>query len=697
MNATILVPVPQEVPKDLTKLSKSYMLQSSLAVFSIVLFFTLYVLLIIGLGYLVYFAFTYEIENFNKFTILGKLGAIAGSIMLLLFTLKFVLKLKNPKPTNRIKLSKSDYPELFLFIDTICKETGAPKPKSIYVDPDVNAYVAYTNVWLSLFLPTKKDLTIGLGLVSALNLSEFKAVMAHEFGHFAQKSMKIGSYIHSANTIIHGMIFTRDKYDDMLDKWRNSDIRLSFAAWIITPIIWLIRQVLRLFYVFLNMMHSALSREMEFNADKVAVKTVGSEAIVSGLWKLEFGFENWSTIVNNAYHASKKYIFTKNLYAHKNALLEKTKEEINTKFELLSVDTNGNKNFFSQSENSKVSMYASHPPNDLREKSAKKPFVLCEIDKRSPWILFNKATELQEEMTLLIYKMYLGKAPESHSDFTIFEKFIEAENKNSNLFTELENTFENRFINMPNKQFFLELNSDIENPMKRYEILKSEIKELMKPVKELESLMIKTQQIASGVTKDKTIEYKSVTYNKKNLQTVFDILLSDREFLFNNEFKVWDEKYLSLFYFLAQKEEEHLSLLKLYIQQKEITNLYQFTINTKNKIITSINDLQKMGEVSQEMVDNLSNEIKSYVKFINEKINSLDTLDFVPLPNIDNITELKEAIVEKGQIENQLGRVFENGKIDKILFAIDSVISNCNRIENKNLEEILKTHNKLIN
>lgn len=692
MSVEIVIPTPQKIPQNLTKLSNSYLIQSTLAVISILLFFVLYLSLITGLVYLVYFAFKYNIEYINKFTILGKLGAIAGSVMLLFFTLKFVLKLKNPKANNRIKLQKSDYPELISFIENICKETGAPRPKSIYVDPDVNAYVAYTNIWLSLFLPTKKDLTIGLGLVSTLNLSEFKAVMAHEFGHFAQKSMKIGSYIHSANTIIHDMIFTRDKYDEMLDRWRSSDIRLSFAAWIITPIIWLIRQVLRLFYVFLNIMHSALSREMEFNADKVAVKTVGSEAIVSGLWKLEFGHEKWSTIINNAYHASKKNIFTKNLYEHKNALLEKSKEEITNKFDQLPIDTNGSKKFFSQSENSKVSMYASHPPNDLREKSAKNPYIFCEIDTRSPWILFNNSTILQEQMTQLIYELYLGKAPEQYSDYATFEKFVDAENKNTALFNELANTFENRFINIPSTKFFLDMISEIENPSQKYLDLKVEINELMKPIKELESLMTKVQQIASGVIKDKAIEYKSITYNKKNLQTVFDILISDREFLFNYQFKNWDEKYLSLCYFLAKKEGKSEVLLKLYNQQKEITDLYQTIISTKSKILTEINDLQKMGEVSQEMVNNLSNDIKGYVKFLNEKINSLHSLDFIPLPNIDNINELKEAIVENGQMEIPLGRVFENGKIDKILFAIESAISNCNRVENKNLEEILKIH-----
>ena len=224
--ATIAYPKsPESLPKKLTALTPSYQFKAFLAVVSIILFFALYVLLVIGLGYLAYFAFIYEMYDVNKLTILMKIGAVAGSAMLFVFTLKFIFKLKNTRPDNRIKLSKATQPELWGFILRICDETGAPKPKNIFIDPDVNAYVSYTNMWLSLFLPIRKELTIGLGLVDSLNMSEFKAVMSHEFGHFAQSSMKIGSYIISANTIIHDMIFSRDKWDNRLDQWRGYDLR----------------------------------------------------------------------------------------------------------------------------------------------------------------------------------------------------------------------------------------------------------------------------------------------------------------------------------------------------------------------------------------------------------------------------------------------------------------------------------------
>ena len=399
---------PTNVSNNLTDLTSSYMFRAVLALMAVLLFFVLYAAMVMACAYLAYFAVIYDIISFNKLTILMKVGAIAGSSMLFVFTLKFIFKLKNHKPKNRIELTKHEYPEIWDFIDQICKETGAPKPKSIYVDPDVNAYVSYTNMWLSLFLPVRKDLTIGLGLVSCLNLTEFKAVMSHEFGHFSQNSMKIGSYIVSANTIIHDMIFSRDKWDDLLDSWRGADIRLSAAAWLITPLVWGIRQLLNFFYQFLNIMHSSLSREMEFNADKVAVKTTGSCAIISGLWKLDGGLESWNDTMNNAYLAAQKGFFVNNLYRHNQIAIERESEKQQKDFSELRKDSRGGKLYFATSEVSKVGMYMSHPPNDLRETNAKVPYIECAIDETSPWVLFGAQELLQEKMSSHIYKEYLN-------------------------------------------------------------------------------------------------------------------------------------------------------------------------------------------------------------------------------------------------------------------------------------------------
>lgn len=687
---------PKNISKNFTKLPSAYKLKSVLAVLAIILFFVLYTALVIALGYLVYYSFTYNMgRNINKFTILMKIGAIAGSIMLLLFTLKFVLKLKNHKPTNRVKLNKKEHKNLWGFVYKICQETGAPKPKNIYVDPDVNAYVSYSNVWLSLFLPIKKELTIGLGLVDSLNLSEFKAVISHEFGHFAQRAMKIGSYINSANTIIHDMIYSRDKWDDILEQWRSADIRLSAAAWLITPIIWGIRQVLALFYQFLNIMYSSLSREMEFNADKVAVSTSGSEAIVSSLWKLDAGFENWSSTVNHAYLASKKKVFTKNLYTHNQIAHSRIEEQQLEKLKNLPKDENGVKQYFSSSESSKVSMYASHPPNNMRENNAKSPFIACKEDNRSPWILFTDKDNLQEKMTGLIHKQYIGKVPEEFSTTEVFENFILQETQGKELLEEYQNTFSNRFLHIEEESKLIEKSKTTEISVNTIDRLKEELTKLMNPVRELEKLMQKAVDISQGVTKEVSFNFKGKDYKKKNIQEGYNLLINEREQMFNENFKEWDTNFCVTHLALADKFNKKDELLKIYKQHNIIIEIYRAIINTKAHIFTELEKLQQRTDVEQHEVVGFGSSVKDWVADLNNFINKIDEVEFIPMSNIDDAQEFKESIIDGGKFERETGNIFENGGFNTIANNLEAATNHCQRLEQKSIGLILMFHDKL--
>ncbi len=682
--------------KKLTSLTPSYRFKTLLAILAIVLFFILYAALVASLGYLLYYAVTYEMGMINKLTILMKAGAIAGAAMLFVFTLKFIFKLKNHKPSNRITLVKEEHPELWGFVNQVCKETGAPKPKSIYVDPDVNAYVSYTNMWLSLFLPVRKELTIGMGLVDCLNLSEFKAVISHEFGHFAQRSMKIGSYIISANTIIHDIIFARDKWDDLLDQWRASDIRLSAAAWVITPIIWIIRQILILFYQFLNIMYSSLSREMEFNADKVAVSTSGSDAIISALWKLNGGVTHWNSTLNHAHLASQKKNFVRNLYLHNGmALKRKDKEQLKL-LTNLPEDPRGGKLYFSDSEVSKVSMYASHPPNDKRQNNAKVPYVACEEDQRSPWILFGEKKHLQEKMTELLYKEYLNRSPETYITTEAFENFIKAETLGSELFTEYSNTFGNRFMQIPEAPELKQAAKKITSvDASMLEKIKDDLALLLKPVAELDALMLKAQQIAEGTATESTFSVHGITYGKKNLQQGYNYLLQQREKLFEESFREWDNTFCTFHYALAENVDEEATLLGLYEQHRGIVRIYRAIAGTKSAIYKKLEEAQAQGEITHGILNALMHTIKQSIVALNEEIRLLDSLNFVPMPNIDTKDELRNAIVESGKFKLETGNIFENDGFDKMMNSLENAVLNCHRIDQKSVGAILAFHRKL--
>ncbi len=688
---------PNDIPKNFTSLPSSYQFKAFLAILSIILFFLLYAALVTGLGYLAYYAIIYDMGSVNKLSILLKIGAIAGAVMLFVFTLKFIFKIKNHKRENRIKLNLKEHPELKAFVYKICKETGAPKPKSVYVDPDVNAYVSYTNMWLSLFFPAKKDLTLGLGLISCINLSEFKAVTAHEFGHFAQRSMKIGSYIISANTIIHDMIFTRDKWDDLLDQWRGADLRLSIAAWAITPVIWVIRQILNLFYQFLNIMYGLLSQEMEFNADKVAVSITGSDAIVSALWKLDDGSTCWNTTVNHAYLASQKNIYVDNLYIHNNLALERIDSKQTERLTALPTDQRGGKHFFASSEHSKVSMYASHPPNDHRENNAKIPYIAWKADTRSPWELLTSDVALQEDMTKLIYKQYLNLTPEEFSSEQVFEDFIKAESHGKDLLEDYDNTFENRFITIPVENTILSGVAAISSlDSSNIQNLKDSLKDLMQPVRDIETLMSKANQIAGGTTKEKSFSFKEKTYTKKSLQDGYMELFNAREKLFDEHFKQWDADFCTIYFALAKKAKKDKELLTLYKQHNALTKLYRSFLESKNSIYTELNNLQAKTEVTELQINAFGRIVNKKTDELNTEMNALYELSFVPLPNIDDLGELKNAIIEGGEFKPESERkMFEDGGFARVSQNLENAILHLQRIDQKSIAVILSMHKDL--
>ena len=693
MKTPLYPPSPKTIPKKLTSLTPTYQLKTILAIIAIIVFFLLYFALIIAFAGAVYLAITYDIRVISYITIIIKVCAITGTIMLLAFTLKFLFKLKNPERPNRVKLEKSENPELWYFLQKICEETGAPEPKNIYIDPDVNAYVMYSNVWLSLILPVKKEITIGLGLIDCLNLSEFKAVISHEFGHFAQSSMKIGSYIMSANTIIHDMIYSRDKWDELFEQWKVSGA-FGLGAWFIVPIVWVTRQILGLFYQFLNFMYSSLTREMEFNADKFSVRTSGSNAIITALWKLENGTEKWQNTISQAYLAAQKKIHTKNLYIHNQLALQRSTTQQTEKFNALPNDSRGGKRFFLSSENSKVGMYATHPPNDKREENAKNPYILCEEDTRSAWLLFGNKEAIQEKMTKVVYEQYIKKTPTDFSPIEDFEVFIGEEAKGKDLLEEYQNAFKDRFLQIPEIDTLVE---EAKTSTHNLPQLKEELSQLMQPIQEIDKLMEKAVQIAEGTTKDKSFEFKGQKYTKKTFTEGIDSLVIEKEKILNENFEEWDKNFLAFHLATATKASKDQELINLYIQHQTITEIYKYIATLKHSALKHLAELQWEAEANNVLITGMNEDFNDFLLTINDKMDQLNDITFVPMPNINSVQELREAIIEEGTFKRGPMLLFETGGVEKWLETIDLAIIHCQRIDQKNLGVILALHKTLNN
>lgn len=431
--ADLYPPSLPDIPKDLTRPSARYRQLVGVVLFSLVLFLVFYLALLAGSGWLFWYCVTYDMVGVNRFTLFLKIASVAMSGMLFLFLLKALFKRHKREMGVQIEITEKEEPRLFQFIRNLCQETGAPFPYRVFLSPDVNAAVFYNTSLLNLLFPVRKNLEIGLGLVNVLTLSEFKAVLAHEFGHFSQNSMRLGNYVYVANRVIADLVYQRDFWDNLLVQWKSvGDWRLALPGWLLYGAVWLLRKILTGAFHLINLGEAALSREMEFHADLVAVSVTGSDSLIHALSRLNFANESLVQALDDLKDASDHRLYTKDLYYHQTtaaAHLRQVKgdEKLGTPPPLPPA-AGERSQVFQPGEDDVPSMYASHPPNYEREQNAKRQYFRSVSDERSPWLLFTNPGAVREALTARFYAEHLplprGAAP---TDAAAIQAFIDEE------------------------------------------------------------------------------------------------------------------------------------------------------------------------------------------------------------------------------------------------------------------------------
>ena len=183
-------------------------------------------------------------------------------------------------------------------IDDIVRQVETDFPKRVYLTDDVNASVFYDSSFWSMFLPIKKNLQIGVGLINSVTEAELKAILAHEFGHFSQRTMKVGSYVYNVNHIIYNLVNDNDGYNNIISNWASVSgyfsIFVSIAVWIVRGIQWILSKM----YGVVNKSYMALSREMEFHADEIAATVTGSAPLKTSLLRLSLASESYDSVLN---------------------------------------------------------------------------------------------------------------------------------------------------------------------------------------------------------------------------------------------------------------------------------------------------------------------------------------------------------------------------------------------------------------
>ncbi|HEY0770348.1 MAG TPA: M48 family metallopeptidase, partial [Sphingobacteriaceae bacterium] len=340
----------------------------------------------------------------NIWVILVGVGVIAVGVMVFVFLVKFVVKTKTIDRSEMREITEQDHPLLFDFIRRVARETRAPLPKRVYLSNDVNAFVFYDSSFWSMFFPIRKNLNIGLGLVNAVDLAEFKAILAHEFGHFSQNSMKLGSYVYNVNHIIHDMLYDNDDYNTALQRFGNIGNVFSFFAQITQVIVNIIQEILQQQYARINKQYMALSRQMEFDADAIAASVTGSQPLASALYRLDFAqasfrdvlakYGQWVMSSRKGRNVFKDHRVSMQILAEQHAL--------RVEHGLPQIDANTIK-LHRQHRVNIEDQWASHPGNEEREDHLRSLNIPSITSHESPWVLFTEPEKVQHAFTDELY------------------------------------------------------------------------------------------------------------------------------------------------------------------------------------------------------------------------------------------------------------------------------------------------------
>jgi Zn-dependent protease with chaperone function len=390
---------PQDAPDDLAQPSSIYKRRAWMAMASLVLFIALYIALA---GWFCWTAYRTSVEVY----VTGKFEYILIAIcaaFLALFMLKALFFVQRGSAPDAIEVSSAEQPRLFEFLNRLADEAGAPRPARVFLSARVNAAVFYDLSILNLIFPSRKNLEIGLALVNVLTLSEIKAVLAHEFGHFAQRTMAIGSWVYIAHQIAAHIISKRDAFDRTLQMLSHTDIRIAWVGWVMSLVVWSIRSLMDSMLHLVLLAQRALSRQMEFQADLVAVSLTGSNELVHALHKLQAADEAWGRTLGFTKSEIRAMRIPHDLFAVQTRILEKVGK-------ILDDDNYGKAppvmsqhpekhRVFKSSFAQPPQMWSTHPASADREENAKRIYLSAAHDERSAWLMFDRIALLKKSIT----------------------------------------------------------------------------------------------------------------------------------------------------------------------------------------------------------------------------------------------------------------------------------------------------------
>ncbi len=613
---------------------RKYRAQAIKSVFAILFFILIYLLVLILSFAIVAFLFYSSVLvlkaapgprsflfYFFSFVIINVIA-----ISLLIFIFLFFFRKQTIDRSGWIEITGQTQSKLFKLIESISKELNTNFPQKVYLGAGVEAMVFYDSNFRNLFIPSKENLMIGLGLVNSMTDCEIKTIIAHEFGHFTQRSLNVFSYIYIENQIIYKMLMDEAFYQNLILEFS----KLGKFSWIVVYYSRLVRWILRKAYHVVSKSYMALSREMEFNADEVSARIGGSTPAITALLRANLAADAFHYVWQFYYNKISENLKTENVYPQHKFVIDRIAMEHNLKF------INGipqvSKEILSGFNRSKLvieNQWASHPSLEDRLKRLEQLNIESEVSYDSAWSFFINMEELQKEITERLFRNWQFSGIPANLSYEDFElKYMEEVHK-SQYDERYSYFYKYRTISHFDLKILID-DQEIKDFQNFDEIYCEENLNLIYQFTGLTDDIRTLETISKKEFEIDIFEYDGAKYKSKQSRELCESLKKDHEKIYNQVVKL-DKKVFRFFHSIAKAINRQEELIRHYKTYFYLVDEDKIHLKVYLEMIDAIQFIYKVHSFSQigikliEMKEK-ENEFKERVKKLLSEENYLELL-----------------------------------------------------------------------
>lgn len=232
-------------------------------------------------------------------------------LMLVIFSLAGVLLLwemvksfrfDTSLPESYRQITQQDYPALFGIMNEVTTTLKLSSVCKVYICPEAKAAVFIQPHLRNILFEPQRCVVIGLGFLTQMDDDEIRAMLYHEFGHYAQTEMKKTISVYTLAQFSRSFVSIKE-----LSKPGTWELQVKTQLLLFTYFtIWTCKRI--------NKAYSRLSRQMEYDADDVSAKYVGAQTLQLALLHAACLRYNYDVVQWGLRHLQTKNIQVDNPY-----------------------------------------------------------------------------------------------------------------------------------------------------------------------------------------------------------------------------------------------------------------------------------------------------------------------------------------------------------------------------------------------